>query len=98
MAKGRVSLAICAEVNIVTDGTLVANAGNVALCRLVLAQGAVAKDAIMDLSVTRLVTDSFIDRRKPMARVINRGVGETVETEVPVRASQALVAGANDGL
>ena len=98
MTMGRMSLAICAEINIVADGTLVANAGNIALCRLVLAQGTVAKDAIVDLDVTGLVTDSSVDRRKPMARVVNRGVGVTVGTEVPVRASQALVADAKDRL
>jgi hypothetical protein len=93
-----VGLAARAEVNVVTDGTLVANAGNIALSRLVIAQRAITEDAKVDLRVTRQITNSFVDRGEAVSRVVLVGLLDARGAVVPVRARQALVAGADDTL
>lgn len=91
-------LAICAEVNVITDRTLVTNTGDVALCGLVLAHGSIAEDAIVDLVKTGLVTERIINRRESVTGMVDWGLGMTLGAEVPIWAGQALVAGANNAL
>lgn len=91
-------LAARTEVNVVTDGTLVANTSDVALSRLVLAQRAITEDAKVDLRVTRLITNSFVDRGKAVSRVVLVGLLDARGAVVPVGARQALVADADDTL
>jgi hypothetical protein len=93
-----VGLAARTEVNVVADGTLVANAGDVALSRLVLAQRAITEDAKVDLGVTRLLTNGFVDRGEAVSRVVLVGLLGAGRAVVPVGARQTLVAGADDAL
>lgn len=90
--------AIRAEVNVITNGTLVTSSCDIVLRWLVLTQGPIAEDTIVNLVETRLVTKSIINRRESVTRVIDGSLGVTVGAEVPVRAGQALVASANDAL
>lgn len=95
---GRKSLAARTKVDIVTDGTLVANSRNVALGRLVVAQGSVAEDAIVNGEFTRLIANSLINGGEPVARMVLGSLDDAVWAVVPIRARQALVAGTNDAL
>jgi hypothetical protein len=95
---GRQSLAVGTEIDVVTDGTLVANTRDVALGGLVLAEGSIAEDAIVDRVLVGLLTDGFIDRGKSVARMVLGSIHDAVRAVVPVGARQALVAGANDAL
>lgn len=91
-------LAARTEVNVVTDGTLVANTSNVALSRLAIAQRAITEDAKVDLRVTRLLTNSFVDRGEAVSRVVLVGFLDARRAVVPVGARQAFVADADDAL
>lgn len=93
-----IGLAARAEVNVVTDGTLVSNSGDVSLSRLVLAQWAITEDAKVDLGLTRLLTNSFIDRGEAVAGVVLVGLLDAAGAVVPVGTRQALVAGADNAL
>jgi hypothetical protein len=92
-------LAVRAEVNVIADSTLVANTLDVALSRLILAQGAVTENAIVNVHLMRrLVADSFINRSESVARVGLLGARGTGTAVVPVWAAQTLVPGANNAL
>jgi hypothetical protein len=93
-----VGLAARTEVHVVADGTLVSDPGDVALRRLVLAQYAIAEDAKVDLGLTRLLSDGFVDRGKTVARMALVGFLDASGAVVPVGAGQALVAGTNNAL
>jgi hypothetical protein len=90
-------LTVRAEINVIANSTLVANALNVALGRLILAQGAVTENTIVNVHLMgQLVGDSFIDRSESVARVRLLGKRDTSSAIVPVWAAQTLVAGANN--
>jgi len=90
------SLATGTEVAIITDSTLVANARDVALSRLVLAQRTVAEDTIVDFMLTRSLTNSIVNLDESVTRVVLRCCSNALRAEVPVGASQALVTDANN--
>jgi hypothetical protein len=92
------SLATGTEVAVITDSTLVANAADVALSSLVLAQRTVAEDAIVDFMLTRGLTNSIINLDEPVTRVVLRCCSNALRAEIPVGTSQALVADANNTL
>lgn len=97
---GRVDLAPVAEVRIMADGALPAQAPNVpALSRQVLAQRTVTKDGRVQWAVTsRRHLERLVDGHKAMALVQLVHVGVARGAEVPVRTRQALVADAIDVL
>lgn len=52
----------------------------------------------MNLGLTRLLTDCFVDRGKAVARMALVGFLDASGAVVPVGAGQALVAGTNNAL
>lgn len=78
--------AVRAEVNIMTDSTLVAGSGDEALGWLVLAQGSVTENAVVNSKIMRPVSDSLVDGGKSVAWVLIASIHEAVRTVVPVRA------------
>ena len=92
------SLAVGTEIDVVTNGTLVADATDVALRRLIFAKRSVTEDAIVNLIIARLFADRFVYGNESVARMILGGTCDAVGTIVPVRARKTLVAGANDAL
>lgn len=89
---------VLAEVDIMTNSTLVARSSDEALSRLVLAQGPIAEDAIVNSEIMRAITDSLVDRGKSVAWVIIASIHEAVRAVVPVGAGHTLVASANNAL
>lgn len=87
-----------AEISVFTDSALVANPVDIALRGLVLAEGAITEDSIMDFVLTGSFADSIVDLNKTMARVMLGGGQNALGAEVPVRAGQAFVTDANDAL
>lgn len=71
VAQGRMSFAIRAEVNVITNGTFIANPSDIALRWLALAQRPIAEDAIVNLKAARRVSDGIVERYKTMTRVID---------------------------
>lgn len=98
VSVSRKSLAIGAEVNIITDGTLVADTSDVALSRFVLAKRTITEDTVVDLILTRLLRDSLVKRSESVTRV---GVGcvlNALRAIVPVGTRETLVANADNVL
>lgn len=81
----RQSFTVRAEVNVMTDSTLVTRPSDETLGRLVLAQGSIAENAVVNSKITRPVTDSLVDRGKSVAWVVAPSIREAVRTVVPVR-------------
>jgi hypothetical protein len=93
------SLAVGAEINVIADGTLVANPIDIALGGLVFAQRSITEDAIMDLPIMSLLLgEGFIDWGKSVPGVTLGSIYDAVWTVVPIRAIKTLVAGANNVL
>lgn len=99
---GRGSFAVCAEVKVMTDRTLVANASDVGGIVLVAgAQGSIAANAHvhrLSTSVRMNISQRLIDGRKAMAGVDKGSVDNAFRAVIPVWAVQALVADASDVL
>lgn len=99
---GRVGLAVCAEVKVVADRTLIANASDVGGIVLVAgAQGSIAANAHvhrLSTSVGMNISERLIDGRKAVVGVDKGSVDNAVGAVIPVWAVQAFVADASDVL
>jgi hypothetical protein len=73
------------EVGVVADGTLIAHTRDVALGWLVLAQGAIAEDAVVDLVDTGRFSEGVVNGHEPMVGVILRSGREAVLAVIPIR-------------
>jgi hypothetical protein len=94
MAVGWKSFTVGTEVHIITDSTLVADASDVALGRLVFTQGPITENTKVDFDVTvGLLPDGLVKRGKAMTRVVLGSMNYAVWAVVPVRAGEALVPG-----
>lgn len=98
VSVGRESLAIGAEVNVITDGTLVTDTGDVALSRFVLAERTIAEDTVVNLILTRLLPNSLVKRSESVTRVAVGCVLNALRAIVPVGARETLVANADNVL
>jgi hypothetical protein len=87
-----------AEISVITDSALKADPVDVALGRLILAEGTVTENAVVDFMLTSGLADSVVNLNEPMARVVLRCSQNAVGTKVPIRAGQTLVANTNDTL
>jgi hypothetical protein len=92
------SFTVLAEVGVVADGTLEADAFNVRQIFLVLAQWTVAIDTVVTVTIAKWLRQWLIDRHKAMARVDELCVLYAIGAVVPVWAIQALVAHTVDEL
>lgn len=99
---GRAGLAVCAEVKVMADSTLVANASDVGGIVLVAgAQGSIAANAhvhSLSTSVRVDISERLIDGRKAVVGVDKGSVDNAFRAVIPVWAVQALVADASDVL
>jgi hypothetical protein len=99
---GRASLAVCAEVKVMADRTLVANASDVGGVVLVAgAQGSIAADAHvhrLSTSIGMNISERLVDGCKAVAGVNKGSVDNAFRAVIPVWAVQALVADASDVL
>lgn len=93
-----VGLAVLAEVGIVANSALVADAVNVRQILLVLAEGTVTVDTVVAVCAVQRLCQRLVDGNKAMTGVDELGVLETVRAVVPVWAVQALVADTVDEL
>lgn len=91
-------LAVGTEVDIVTDGTLVADTGDIALGGLILAEGSITEDTEVNGVLVRVLADGLVDRNKSMARVVLGGIHDAVRAVIPIGTGQTLVAGTNNAL
>jgi hypothetical protein len=91
-------LAVGTEIDIVTDGTLVADTGNIALGGLVLAKRSITEDTEVSGVLVRVLADSLVDRNKSMARVVLGSIDDAVRAVIPIGTGQTLVAGTNNTL
>jgi hypothetical protein len=94
----RKSFTVGTEIGVIADGTLVARTRDVALGWLVLAQGAIAEDAVVDLVDTRGFSEGIVNGHEPMVGVILRSGRDAVLAVIPIRACHALVADADNAL
>jgi hypothetical protein len=99
---GRASLAVCAEVKVMADSTLVANASDVGGIVLVAgAQGSIAANTHvhrLSTSVRMNISERLIDGRKAVVGVDEGSVDNAFRAVIPIWAVQALVADASDVL
>jgi len=89
-------LAVCAEVQIITDSTLVTIAEDEK--HVILTQRTITADASVNgfMTTLRSNVDRFIDWNKSMPRVALASGGGAGSTVIPIWATEALVANAND--
>lgn len=96
MVIGRASLAVCAEVKVMADRTLVANASDVGGIVLVArAQGSIAANAHvhrLSTSVGMNIRERLIDGCKAVVGVDKGSVDNAFRAVIPIWAVQALVA------
>jgi len=98
MAVNRDSFTVGTEVGIMTYSTLITIANNVATVAFALAEWPIAVDAIMNLGLRWCIRDWFVDRGESVARMDMLRALDAGRAIIPVRASQAFVANANDVL
>ena len=94
----RVSLAILAEVGVMANSALVANALNIRQVLLVGAERPIAIDAVVAVTSVERLGQGFVNWNKAVAGVDELGVLDAVGTIVPVGAVQAFMADAIDEL
>jgi hypothetical protein len=95
---GGASFAVGAKVSVMADGTLVADASDVALTRARSAEWSIAADSDVHRPRVRATDADFlaglVDGHKSVSWVDNLGIGDAGIAVVPVRAIKALVANA----
>jgi hypothetical protein len=91
-------LAVCTKVRVVTHSTLVANTLDVRQLVFVLAQRAIAVDAVMAGTTTMWLLQRIIDWHEAVPRMSSLRVLDAVGTVIPVRADQAFMADTVDKL
>jgi hypothetical protein len=94
----RVSLAVLAEVGVVTDGTLVADTFNVRQVLLVFAKRPVTVNTIVAVAAVHRLRQRLVDGNKAVAGMDELGVLHTLTAVIPIRAVQTLVADTVDEL
>lgn len=92
------SFAVCAEVSVVANSTLKSVATNIVLLALDSAKRAITIDTEVGLWTRTISGERLIERSEAVAWVYLCGAKAAGGAVVPVRAIQALVADANDGL
>ena len=90
------SLAIVAEISVVTNSALVTVTSNIGLARLAHARGTVTIDTAVDFLASMRITKWFIQGGKSVNRVSLRTIFGTLGAVVEVRARQTLMTDAND--
>jgi hypothetical protein len=98
MSIGGMGLAVCAEISVIADRALKADALDVRLLLLVLAEGTIAVDANVAVAAGNRLSQWLIDGDEAMSRMYVLGALDALGTEVPVRAVQTLVADTVDEL
>lgn len=94
----RVCFAVCTKVRIVAHSALVANAPDVRLSGLIIAQRSIAEDAVVNAAGCWGHLEVLVHGNETVAGVNQVLVLEALPAVVPIWAVQALVAHAKDGL
>lgn len=98
MAVALDGFTIGAEIRIMADGAFVTKPCDIRLMIFVAAEGTVTVDAEMLRAIRQGHWQGFVDRRESMAAVNDWGALEALRAVIEIRAIEALVTYAIDGL